>query len=107
MIDLEKKHLDIVRNILALRAPDCEVWAFGSRVRAQGAAGKYSDLDLAVIAREGIGWMRIEELKLAMSESDLPIMVDILDYNAVSDGFRGVIARNHEVVWKPVLSGKD
>lgn len=77
---------------------DLEEWAFGSSVRAQAAAGKYSDLDLAVIAGEGIGWMRIVELKPAMSESDLPITVDILDYNAVSDGFREVIARNHEVV---------
>ncbi len=98
MIDLEKKHLDTVAGILAARVPECEVWAFGSRVRAQGKAKKYSDLDLAVRAREKLDWKRLEELKLAMSESDLPITTDILDYNAISDSFREIIREHHEVV---------
>lgn len=108
MIDLEKKYLDIVRSILALRAPGCEVWAFGSRVRSTiqdqvrdvkpWHTKKYSDLDLAVVAREKLDWQQIEDLKLAISESDLPIMVDILDYNAVSDGFKAIIWQNHEVL---------
>ena len=107
MIDLEKKHLDTVLRILALRIPECEVWAFGSRVRsaiqgrARGTAKKYSDLDLAVIAHEKIGWEKLEELKLAMSESDLPISVDILDCNSISDNFRKIIEQNHEVLRQP------
>lgn len=109
MIDLEKKHLDTVLRILALRVPECEVWAFGSRVqatdnklRAAGArAKKFSDLDLAIIADKEIGWRKLEELKLAMSESDLPITVDILDCNSISDSFRKIIERNYEVVQQP------
>jgi len=107
MIDLEKKHLDTVLRILALRIPECEVWAFGSRVRsalqgqARGTAKKYSDLDLAVLAREKLGWEKLEELKLAMSESDLPITVDILDCSSISDSFKKIIELNHEVLQRP------
>ena len=95
MIDLEKRHLDTVLRVLALHIPECEVWAFGSRVRVQGTADrgqgtvkKYSDLDLALIADKELDWKKLEELKLAMSESDLPMMVDILDCNSISDSFK-------------------
>ncbi len=50
MIDIAKKDLDLVVSILRKYVPQCEVWAFGSRVTSR--ARSYSDLDLAIVSHE-------------------------------------------------------
>ena len=98
MIDLEKECLDQILSILGKYVPECKVLVFGSRV--EGRARRFSDLDLALIATEKVDWRRLEALKDAFSESDLQIIVDVLDWHAISDGFRKVIERQYEVVQK-------
>lgn len=46
VIDLRSDHIEIVEQILAEYVLDCEVYAFGSRVR--GKVKPHSDLDLVV-----------------------------------------------------------
>jgi uncharacterized protein len=97
MIDLAPKHLDEVKRILAEQVPGVEVRAYGSRV--SGTARPYSDLDLALVGDEKIDGRRIEALKDAFAESDLPFMVDVLDFHAISESFRQVIlTRGFEMV---------
>jgi predicted nucleotidyltransferase len=86
MIDLEEKHLQEVLRILEEQAPDCEARVFGSR--ATGTAERFSDLDLLLIGREKLDWRKIERLKDAFSESNLPMRVDVLDRNAIKGKFR-------------------
>ncbi|ORJ52556.1 hypothetical protein B5V00_16740, partial [Geothermobacter hydrogeniphilus] len=57
----------------------------------------YSDLDLALVAEKPIDW-RLEELRDAFAESDLPIMVDVLDWHGISPRFRKVIEAGYEVL---------
>ncbi len=99
MIDLEKRHLDEVLAILKRQVPDCEVRAFGSRVT--GKARQFSDLDLALVGKGEIGWQRVEALKDAFSESDIPITVDVLDWHAISEDFRRHIAQKYEILQLP------
>lgn len=96
MIDITPEQLAEVRRLLRQHMPDAEVRAFGSRV--SGKSDRRSDLDLAVVGVCVIDLRRIEALKDAFAESDLPFMVDVVDWNAVSEGFRGVIDRGYEVV---------
>lgn len=96
MIDLEQEYLDEVLAILNEHAPDCEVRAYGSRVR--GNAGKFSDLDLVLIGEEALDWKRMESIKDAFSESDLPIMVDVLDWRSISESFRSVILDDYVIL---------
>ena len=96
MIDLDVTHLWEVKRILAAHVPEVEVRAFGSRINRK--ALKYSDLDLALIGKETLDWRRIEALKDAFSESNLPIMVDALDWHAISPEFQKVIEKGYEVV---------
>lgn len=70
--------------------------AFGSRVT--GGARPWSDLDLAVLGRQRLGFERVALLREAFDESTLPFRVDVVDWHAISDGFRVVIERRHEVV---------
>lgn len=50
MIDLTPKSLETIQRILAEHVPQCEVRAFGSRVK--WTATDYSDLDLAIVGSE-------------------------------------------------------
>lgn len=99
MIDIDSLQLELIKRILFETIPEYSVWAFGSRVN--GRPQKFSDLDLALIPGEKdekIDWRMIEKLKDAFSESDLPIMIDVIDYNSVSENFRKIIFENHSVL---------
>ncbi len=81
MIDLAPSHLEVVRRILQ-SLPCREVLAYGSRV--EGGAGRYSDLDLAVRAPAG----QPVAARDAFFESDLPIMIDLVDWQDLPAGLR-------------------
>lgn len=96
MIDLEEQYLDEIKRILADKVPDCEVRVFGSRI--EGKARKFSKLNLALVGKEKLDWRKIELLKDAFSASDIPIIVDVIDFNAISDEFRKIIEKNYEII---------
>ena len=96
MIDLNPKHLETIRHILAVYIPECEVRAFGSRVK--WTAKDYSDLDLAVVGSEPLRLRQLRELTEAFEASYLPIQVDVVDWQSLSDGFKNVIAEKFEVI---------
>jgi len=96
MIDIETKYLEMIKSILYQHIPEYEVWIFGSRVRGQ--AYRYSDIDLVLIGKEKLDLHRLEALRDDFSESDLPFMVDVLDWHDISDSFRQAILRRYEVL---------
>ena len=98
MIDLNPRHLKTVQHILAEYVPGCEVRAFGSRVK--WTAKDYSDLDLVVIGSRRFNLREMHRLTEAFEESNLPIRVDVLDWQSISEGFRQVILERYEVIQK-------
>lgn len=98
-LDLRPEWLAIIRQILATHLPDAEVLAYGSRVT--GTAHDGSDLDL--VARNPhnlqLPVQNIGEVRDAFSESNLPILVDILDWARIPDSFREEIERVGVVVF--------
>lgn len=96
MIDLDAKYLDEIRKILSEQVPDCEARVFGSRI--EGKAKKFSDLDIALVGKEKLDWRKIESLKDTFSSSDIPIIVDVIDFNAISDEFKKIIENNYEII---------
>ena len=95
-IALDPRHLETVRRIIRKHVPEAEVRAFGSRVT--GGARKYSDLDLALVGPSEVEWSRMGRLAAALSESDLPIRVDVLDWHGISAAFRRVIDQKFVVL---------
>jgi len=85
-IDLLPDHRAIVEEILRRHVPGCEVRVFGSRVT--GRARPLSDLDLVIMTRRPIEVGAWTELRDAFSESDLPYVVDVLDWSGLSEAFR-------------------
>ena len=86
-------HQAIVHSILQQWLPQHEVWAFGSR--AKGAAKPHSDLDLAVICDQPLGWAVLAGLSDAFAESDLPWRVDGVDWATTREAFRQIIERDN------------
>jgi predicted nucleotidyltransferase len=90
-IELSTDQRRVVLGILRAHLPPrAAIWAFGSR--AAGRARRYSDLDLAIDAGRALTLDETARLAEAFSESDLPYRVDVVDWRAVDDHFRRLIA---------------
>lgn len=92
-LNLKPKYLEQVRDILRSVCPAAEVLAYGSRVNGDCHEG--SDLDLVIRQPDGAEFDAISELKKRFSESNIPILVDVLDWHATPPSFRDEIERKH------------
>lgn len=96
MIDLDPENLAILKELITEYLPDCEIRVFGSRIH--GTAKPYSDIDIALKCAEPIDRGTMSRLKEALQESTLPIRVDVLDWESISEEFRGVIEEGYVVL---------
>jgi predicted nucleotidyltransferase len=97
-LKLPATHLAKLRELLARYVPDAEVWAYGSRVN--GTAHEGSDLDLVLrhatdLKQDVEGW---HELKEALQESSLPILVELHLWAHLPTAFHDEIERCFVVV---------
>lgn len=99
---LHEKELALIQQILGDMVPQCEVWAFGSRVN--GNSKPFSDLDLVLIDRQAIALGTRANLAEAFSESDLPWKVDLVDWHSISPEFQKIIQSNYEVIQRSASS---
>jgi predicted nucleotidyltransferase len=98
MIDINSKHLEVVKSILTKHLRGYEIWAFGSRV--DSTAKKYSDLDLVIITDTPVSLITVASVKEAFSESNLPFKVDIIDWSTTSESFKKIIKEHYTVIQK-------
>jgi predicted nucleotidyltransferase len=90
-LDLAPAHRRIVLDLLGANLPQgSKVWVFGSR--ATGQARRYSDLHLALDAGRRLKLDASAALREAFTESDLPYRVDVVDWHAIDDRLRRLIA---------------
>lgn len=102
---LRPDHLREVRRLLATHLPRTEVWAYGSR--ANGTAHDTSDLDLVVRNPSDLRIAQgaaFGELKEAFSASNLPFLVDLLDWASVPPAWQDTIAAAHVVLQEPATT---
>ena len=98
-LDLDPRHLDLVRSLAATHLTDAEVWAYGSRVVGGAHAG--SDLDMVVRNRTDplVPCAGLAAFRAALSESNLPILTDVRDWALIPPEFRRRIEAHHVTVW--------
>jgi type I restriction enzyme S subunit len=97
MINVKDNELRIIKDIIGEYAADCKVYAFGSRVK--NTQKRFSDLDLFFDAEKKMGFLRIQKIKEAFQESDLPYRVDVVDYNDISEKFREITSGEKEIIY--------
>jgi predicted nucleotidyltransferase len=97
-LKLQPEHLRLVLDILSRTAPKAEVWAYGSRINGTGHDG--SDLDLVMRNPGDLNQpqKQLPLLREALGESNLPILVDVLDWARIPDDFRREIKRQHLII---------
>lgn len=88
-VHLSQAERDEVCRVLRRHVPDAKVWVFGSRVR--GGHRPYSDLDLAIEAKQPLSLEMMADLTAAFDEADLPFKVDLVDWATVGPSFKRII----------------
>jgi predicted nucleotidyltransferase len=91
-MQVSKQQLNTLRDILNMHFDDAKFYLFGSRVKNQ--ARDNSDLDLAILAPEKIDFKTMALLEEDLTESDLPFIVEIHDYQRFSPQFISMIKKN-------------
>jgi len=96
---LRQKDKQTLMQIFSSANMPLEVWAYGSRV--SGTAHSGSDLDLVVFnsERKKIPADIFMELQDKITESNIPILVELFDWARLPDSFHRNIEAQHEVLF--------
>jgi|GEM_PF-113542 len=99
-LDLPKQYLEQLQLLLKKYVPDAEIWAYGSRVT--GTAHEGSDLDIILrnpkdLNKDIDGWI---DLKEAITESTIPIIIDLHLWNMLPVSFHDNIQKAYCVLQK-------
>ena len=89
-LQLDIGHRQAVQAILAQQLPHAQVFAFGSRV--SGTPRKYSDLDLAIVMPQPLSLRTLSQLKTSFEDSDIPICIDLVDWQQADPDFKTAVA---------------
>ncbi len=94
---LNTRYKKTLKDLFEQYIPHHQVWAFGSRI--QGKSHEGSDLDLIVINLQNPDQItkNLLTLSAAIKESELPILIDLLDWALIPDDFQTEIRENHLV----------
>ena len=97
-LHLPERYLQMVKAILQTHLPNAEVWAYGSRVN--GDYYEASDLDLVVRQPEDLSRQQLNlgEVIDAFSESNLPIIVQLVDWARIPSDFHAEIMAKYAVI---------
>jgi uncharacterized protein len=88
---LDPPSLSLVQEIFHKLLPSETVRAFGSRVC--GKPKQFSDLDLCMMNQVPIDENILNDLRTQLSESSLPIKVDVVEWSTLSPTFQSIIAQ--------------
>lgn len=91
MIQLDERHQAMLREVLHQQLEAQSVYVYGSR--AVNRAKPYSDIDLC-LEGESRSFLQMAQLQDALSESDLPYFVDVIQKNSISDEFYNIIQKD-------------
>ncbi len=96
---LRQKDKQTLHAIFISAACPIEVWAYGSRVN--GTAHEGSDLDLVVRTHDGkkLPMDVFMKLKEKITESNIPIVVELYDWARLPESFHTSINARHEVLF--------
>jgi len=105
-IDMEARHLKMVRAVLARHLPLKQVWAYGSRVK--WSTKQNSDLDCVVFGADD---RELMYARVAFDESAIPFIVQILSWESIPAEFKDNIKQEYYILqtggdWPEVKLGE-
>jgi predicted nucleotidyltransferase len=100
MLDLKPKDHETLCTIAkqCFKTP-IEIWAYGSRVN--GDSHDASDLDLVIRTADlaPLVFGELLEFQEQLQESNIPILVQVMDWNKIPESFQSNILKKYEVVY--------
>jgi len=97
-LNLRPAWRDMLESLLRIHVPQADVWAYGSRVT--GGAHEASDLDIVLRNPQDLSRpiRAVSALRQALSDSMLPIMVDVHDWAHLPEYFHQEILQAYVVL---------
>jgi predicted nucleotidyltransferase len=98
MLIRDKDKLEIIKIAKETIKTPSQIWAFGSRVN--GDAHDTSDLDLVIVSNSNkkIDIDEFMSFKEALRDSNIPILIQVLDWNRIPESFHKNILMKYEVL---------
>lgn len=98
-LNLQSAVLAELDTIIRTCLPQYEVWVFGGRVKQQAHSG--SDLDLVI--RNPLQLNKpspeLATFKSALRDSNIPILVDVMDWATLPEAFHEEILKQYYVLY--------
>ncbi len=92
-----EQYKKIIVPIIIKHLPNVKILLYGSRARGDDRAG--SDLDIALDNASKIDRQTLTTIYFDLSDSDLPIKFDLVDFHVVSEKMQDAIKRDG-VLWQ-------
>ena len=92
---IKPEHLKLLKDIIADYCPNAEIWAYGSRLNGDAHSG--SDLDLVVKDFHSKDAC-LSEFKNLLSESNIPFLIDVQEFNKLPKSFQDEILKNYIIL---------
>ena len=93
---IKPEYLKMLTDIFDSYCPNAVIWAYGSRLK--GDAHEGSDLDLVVKdfnSKDAV----LFELRELISESNVPFLVDINEFDRLPESFKDEIKKEYVVIY--------
>lgn len=86
---LEEKWKKLIKDtVQKYLGSDIKVFIFGSR--ATGTNRQWSDADIGIMGNQKISGSKLVEIESELSESDIPYLIDVVDFQSVTPDFAKV-----------------
>ncbi len=101
-LELKSDVIAELESIIRTCLPLHEVWAFGGRVKHQAHSG--SDLDLVIRnpLRLNKPSPELAIFKSALRDSNIPILIDVVDWATLPEAFHEEILKQYQVVYSGI-----
>lgn len=98
MLIRDKDKLEIIKIAKETIKTPSQIWAFGSRVN--GDAHDTSDLDLVILSNDNkkLDINELMSFKEALRDSNIPILIQVLDWNRIPKSFHENILMKYEIL---------
>ena len=99
MLDLNPRYVAMLRDLMARHLPtEVAVWAYGSRVNGNAHDGSDLDLVLRGSNLQALPGGIISWFRESLTESNLPIFIDVHDWALLPPSFHPRILSRYEVL---------
>ena len=97
-LHLSSRHRRMIEDLVNRFLPGVEVWAYGSRVNGRSHEGSDLDLVLRAPGLRPIPWRQLGDFTEALTDSNIPFLVDALDWARLPERFHREIERDYVVL---------